>query len=107
MAGAQGRPRSFPDSDRREGFRGMKVHRLRVAGWFLGVSVASGALIAGLALPVVGGAAVAATKAADDYQNLPADLPLVPPAAASVLLAGDGTRIATFYDQDRISEPLA
>jgi len=80
---------------------------LRVAGWFLGVSVVGGALLAGLALPVVGGAAVATTRAADDYQKLPADLPTVPPAAASVLLDGAGNRIATFYDEDRISVPLS
>jgi membrane peptidoglycan carboxypeptidase len=81
--------------------------RLRVTGWFLGISVVSGALVMGAVIPVVGAAAIATTKAADYYENLPAELPTVPPAAASVLLAADGTRIATFYDEDRISVPLS
>jgi membrane peptidoglycan carboxypeptidase len=81
--------------------------RWRVAGWFLGTSVVSGALVMGLMLPVVGSAAIAATKAADYYEKLPSQLPTVPPAAASVLLAADGTRIATFYDEDRIAVPLS
>jgi membrane peptidoglycan carboxypeptidase len=80
---------------------------LRAAGWFLGVSVVSGALVMGAVLPMVGSAAIATTKAADYYEGLPADLPTIPPAAASVLLAADGTRIATFYDEDRISVPLS
>jgi membrane peptidoglycan carboxypeptidase len=91
--------RRFRRLDRGRGFR--------VAGRFVGVSAVSGALMLGAVLPIVGGAAIAATKAADYYDNLPADLPTVPPAAASVLLAADGTRIATFYDEDRISVPLS
>jgi membrane peptidoglycan carboxypeptidase len=73
---------------------------------FLGVCALSGALVAGIALPVVGTAAVSAKHFAQEFQALPSDLETRPPAQASVVLASDGTRIATFYDENRVNVPL-
>ena len=74
---------------------------------FLGVCLLAGALCAGLALPVVGGGALAAKSAAEDFQALPEKIELVPPAEASIVLAADGTRIASFYDENRVAVPLS
>jgi len=74
---------------------------------FLGVCVLAGALVAGMLLPLVGTGAVAAKHFAEDFQALPSDIETRPPAQASVVLASDGTRIATFYDENRVAVPLA
>ncbi len=69
---------------------------------FVLVSVVSGVLVAGLALPVVGSVGLVARTASDSYQAIP-DV-LMPPALPqqSILLAADGSRLATFYDENRI-----
>ncbi len=77
-----------------------------IAG-FLGVCVLAGALVAGIMLPLVGTGAVAAKHFAEDFQELPSDIETRPPAQASVVLADDGTRIATFFDENRVAVPLA
>ncbi|WP_019873981.1 transglycosylase domain-containing protein [Sporichthya polymorpha] len=77
-----------------------------IAG-FLGACVLAGAMVAGMLLPLVGTGAVAAKKLAEDFQELPSDIETRPPAQASVVLAADGTRIATFYDENRVAVPLA
>ncbi len=74
---------------------------------FLGVCVLAGALVAGILLPLVGTGAVAAKHFAEDFQELPSDIETRPPAQASVVLADDGTRIATFFDENRVAVPLA
>ncbi len=75
-------------------------------GGFVGACVVSGALVAGIALPLVGTTAVAAKALADDFQALPSDIQTKPPAQASVLLASDGTQIARFYDENRVNVRL-
>ncbi len=69
---------------------------------FVAVSMVSGVLVAGLALPVVGSVGLAARAASDSFQDIP-DV-LQPPALPeqSVLLAADGSRLATFYSENRI-----
>src|ERR1700742_4736250 len=79
--------------------------RTKVTG-FLGVCVLSGSMMAGILMPVVGTGAVAANRLAKDFQALPSDLSTVPPAQASVILAEDGTRIGSFYDENRVDVPL-
>jgi membrane peptidoglycan carboxypeptidase len=87
--------------------RSVRRGRPRPVAGFLTVCVLAGGLVAGLALPLVGGAAVAAKTAAQDFQALPSDLQAGTPAQASVVLASDGTRIATFYDENRVAVPLS
>ncbi|MGH8891694.1 MAG: transglycosylase domain-containing protein [Actinomycetes bacterium] len=92
------RPRSGPAPD--SGFM------TRVA-LFLGVSVLSGLLVAGLALPLVGGAGLVARDSADGFLSLPAELEIPPLPERSRILAADGSMIATFYHENRVSVPLS
>jgi membrane peptidoglycan carboxypeptidase len=73
----------------------------------MGVCLTAGALCAWLALPVIGGGALAAKTAAEDFNELPSDIELKQPAEASVVLAADGTRIASFWDENRVAVPLS
>jgi len=73
---------------------------------FLGVSMLAGVLLAALALPLVGSAGLTAKAAADDFQALPADIETRPLPQRSRILAADGTLVATFYEENRVSVPL-
>jgi len=74
---------------------------------FIGVSVLSGALAAGLAVPFAGFAGRGSQKVAETVQNLPRELEVDPVAVRSRILAADGTLIATLYEQNRVPVPLA
>jgi membrane peptidoglycan carboxypeptidase len=69
---------------------------------FVLVSVISGVLVAGLALPFVGTLGLAARTASDSYQEIPDVLQPPPLPQQSILLAADGSRLATFYAENRI-----
>ena len=87
-----------------------RVARLSIAksvGVLVAVSVVAGILMAGMLLPFVGGAGLAARSATTAFAKLPADLKRSPLPQVSTLLAANGTRIATFYDQDRVIVPLS
>src|ERR1700722_4148114 len=71
------------------------------------VSIVAGILMAGMLLPFVGGVGLAARTATTDFANLPADLKRPPLPQESTVLAANGKKIATFYDQDRQSVPLS
>ena len=73
---------------------------------FLGISVLSGVLVAGLALPLVGALGLAARQSADGFQALPAELEIPPVPERSRILASDGSLIATFYEENRVVVPL-
>ena len=76
-------------------------------GLLLALSVVGGLLVAGLALPVVGGFGYAAKNTNDALQNLPTALDEVPLAQHSVLLAADGSTLATLAGaEDRVIVPL-
>ena len=73
---------------------------------FLGVSVLAGVLTAGVALPVLGGAGLVAQKGAEGFESLPAELETPPLPERSRILAADGSLIATFFFENRVSIPL-
>jgi membrane peptidoglycan carboxypeptidase len=73
---------------------------------FLVVSVLSGVLVAGLVLPVLGSAGLVARKSADGFEDLPAELDIPPLPERSRILASDGSLIANFFYENRISVPL-
>jgi membrane peptidoglycan carboxypeptidase len=73
---------------------------------FLVVSVLSGVLVAGLVLPVLGSAGLVARKSADGFEDLPAELNIPPLPERSRILASDGSLIANFFYENRISVPL-
>ncbi|HEX4699590.1 MAG TPA: transglycosylase domain-containing protein [Actinomycetes bacterium] len=74
---------------------------------FVLVSVLCGLLVAGVTLPLVGGLGLAARGGADGFESLPAELTIPPLAERSRILASDGSLIATFYAENRISVPLS
>ncbi|MDX6236008.1 MAG: hypothetical protein QOG10_823 [Kribbellaceae bacterium] len=73
---------------------------------FLGVSVLSGALAAGLAIPFAGLAGFGTEKTAQTLQSLPQELTTDPLAVKSRIVAADGTWIANLYEQNRVPVKL-
>src|SRR3954447_7619157 len=74
---------------------------------FLAVSVLSGVLVAGLVLPVLGGVGLIARKSSDGFEELPAELAIPPLPERSRILASDGSLIANFFFENRVSVPLS
>jgi membrane peptidoglycan carboxypeptidase len=74
---------------------------------FLAVSVLSGALAAGLAIPFAGLAGIGSEKVVETVQTLPRELEIEPVAVRSRILAADGTLIATLYEQNRVPVSLS
>ena len=76
-------------------------------GLLIVLSLIGGLLLAGLALPVVGGFGWAAKRTNDALQNLPDSLIENPLAQHSVMLAADGSTLAVLAGaEDRIVVPL-
>ena len=75
-------------------------------GLFVLVSLVAGMLVAGAALPFVGGAGVATRTAIESYESLPSQLTTPPLPQRSRILAADGSVLATIYEQNRIEVPL-
>jgi len=76
-------------------------------GLFVLVSLVAGMLVAGAALPFVGGAGVATRTAIEDYESLPSQLITPPLPQRSRILAADGSVLATIYEQNRVEVPLS
>jgi membrane peptidoglycan carboxypeptidase len=74
---------------------------------FLGVSVLSGALAAGLAIPFAGLAGFTTEKTSETLQDLPQQFDEVPLKQKSQIFAADGTLIATLAEQNRVPVKLS
>ncbi|MFC6239441.1 transglycosylase domain-containing protein [Longivirga aurantiaca] len=74
---------------------------------FVLVSAVAGVLVAGAALPFVGGVGVATRSAIESYESLPTQLTAPPLPQRSRILANDGSVLATIYEQNRIEVPLS
>ncbi|GAA3640686.1 transglycosylase domain-containing protein [Microlunatus ginsengisoli] len=70
------------------------------------ISVLAGVLIAGLFIPVAGLAGVSSKVAADELDNLPAELATPTPPTRSKVLMANGKVLAYFYDENRIPVKL-
>ncbi len=70
------------------------------------VSVLTGLLLAGAALPVVGGLGLSAKAGADEFLVLPDELVTSDLDQRSRILAADGTRIAVLYRENRVETQL-
>ncbi|MDQ1463752.1 MAG: hypothetical protein QOC73_693, partial [Actinomycetota bacterium] len=72
------------------------------------LAVLVGALVAGVAMPAVGGAGIAVRDAIGNitFAELPASLQSPPLSQRSVILANDGSQLATFYYENRQSVEL-
>ncbi|OEU95512.1 transglycosylase domain-containing protein [Streptomyces oceani] len=71
------------------------------AAKFLGVSVLSGAVLAGLALPGAGLAGLAAKGSVESFDEIPTDLKRPPLSQRTTILDADGEEIAKVYSRDR------
>ncbi|MET9271638.1 transglycosylase domain-containing protein [Kribbella sp. NPDC003557] len=71
------------------------------------MSVLSGALAAGLAVPFAGFAGRGSEQVAETVQSLPREFESDPLAVRSRILAADGTLVATLYEQNRVPVPLS
>jgi membrane peptidoglycan carboxypeptidase len=77
---------------------GSTTHR---AAKFLGVTVLAGAVMAGLALPAVGGLGLAAKGTVQGFDEIPANLKRPPLSQRTRILDAHGGKIATVYSRDR------
>lgn len=69
---------------------------------FLLVSGVGGFLMAGMAVPFVTAAGTVANSTTGLFNELPAELRIDKPSEQSIMLAGDGSVLATFYADNRI-----
>jgi membrane peptidoglycan carboxypeptidase len=68
--------------------------------------VVAGVLAALIAFSTLGMLGVSARDGADWFQSVPADIRTPPVPQRSVILAADGSKIATFYYENRVDVPL-
>ncbi|GAA0459790.1 transglycosylase domain-containing protein [Streptomyces stramineus] len=78
----------------------------RQAAKFLGVSVLSGAVLAGLALPAVGAFGLAAKGSVEGFDEIPASMKTPPLSQRTTILDAKGGEIAKVYSRDRTVVPL-
>src|SRR4051812_16517442 len=79
---------------------------LGLLGAFVVTSMAGGVLAAGLAMPAVGASGVLTKNSVTFFDSLPSELTQPPLAEASRLLAADGSRITTFFEENRVNKDL-
>ncbi len=73
---------------------------------FFAVSVLAGLLLAGLAVPFTALASSGTKFAAESLEYLPAELETPPLSERSEVLMADGSKLATFYEENRVYKPL-
>jgi len=93
-----------PASERRRPSAAASIARLAL---FVVVSMLAGVLVAGTALPFIGGIGVAARGAFQGYESLPDQLTTPPLPQSSRILDADGHLLATIYEQNRVEVPLS
>ncbi len=74
---------------------------------FLGVSVLSGALAAGLVIPFAGLAGFGTEKTSDTLEKLPTELKTGPLPVRSRIVTADGKQVAWLYDENRVAVSLS
>ena len=73
-----------------------------LVGAILGMCLIGGTLLAGLIMPIATTSGTGANAVTAMFEESPDDLGFVQPSEQSVLLASDGSQIATFYTENRI-----
>ncbi|MFJ9933120.1 transglycosylase domain-containing protein [Streptomyces virginiae] len=76
------------------------------AAKFLGVSVLSGVVLAGMAIPAAGALGLAAKGTVEGFDEIPANLKTPPLSQRTTILDTEGGLIATVYSRDRQVVPL-
>ncbi|WP_049573774.1 transglycosylase domain-containing protein [Streptomyces sp. SBT349] len=79
---------------------------MQQAAKFLGVSVLSGAVLAGIALPAVGALGLAARGTMDGFDEIPSMMERPPLSQRTTILDADGEKIADYYYRNRTVVPL-
>ncbi|MFM9135695.1 MAG: transglycosylase domain-containing protein, partial [bacterium] len=92
--------------ERASGARGPFGALLRLVG-FLIVAVTAGAVVATMVLPLAAGAGLITRGAVESFESLPDKLDAPELPERSVILAADGSVLATIYYQNRIEVPLS
>ncbi len=69
---------------------------------FVLVAALGGVLTAGLLMPAVGAAGTVSNASTKLFEDLPSELAIPEPSQQSVILAADGSTIASFYMENRI-----
>lgn len=97
-----------PDSSSRGGRSapGVVIQSLYLLLGMLALSATAGALIAAFFLPAVGFTSSAARDGVELFDSFPEELETAPLNEASRIEASDGSLLATFYSENRISVPL-
>lgn len=85
----------------------MRSTYARVIGLITILSVIMGVMIAGTLLPVLATIGVVTNGSLNGYNGIPSTLTKPPLPQRTVVLAADGTKIATLYYQDRIEVPIS
>ena len=86
-----------------------RITPLGVVGRLLALAVGSvvaGVIVGLMLLPFAGAAGVITRDVISDFESLPASLSTPPLPERSVILASDGSLLATLYYQNRVEVPL-
>jgi len=75
-------------------------------GLMVAVSAVLGLVVAGLAVPFAGVAGLGARNVAKGMDDLPEELETQPLSQRTTILDADGNRIASLYDENRVTVPL-
>ncbi|MFJ4848980.1 MULTISPECIES: transglycosylase domain-containing protein [unclassified Streptomyces] len=89
------------------GTRGGGISTAQQAAKFLGVSVLSGVVLAGIALPAAGALGLSAKGTAAGFDSLPGELKRPPLSQSTQILDSKGGLIATVYSRDRKVVPIS
>ena len=79
---------------------------LGLIGAFIVGSIGAGAIVGLMLMPFAGAAGVVTRDLVTDFESLPASLSTPPLPERSVILASDGSLLATLYYQNRVEVPL-
>ncbi|MFD7454049.1 transglycosylase domain-containing protein [Kitasatospora sp. NPDC059827] len=97
--------RNSADSDDARPARRSPVRLARLGATFVGVSVVSGVLLAGLVLPVAGGLGLTAKSTAEGFDDISDDFKTPPLTQATQVFDAKGGLIAKVYERDRTVLP--
>ncbi|MFF7588758.1 transglycosylase domain-containing protein [Kitasatospora purpeofusca] len=90
-----------PEDETPQPTRSAPLRLVRHGATFLGVSVVSGALLAGMALPAVGALGLSAKNTAEGFDDIPDDFRTPPLTQATQIFDAKGGLIAKVYERDR------
>ncbi|MFM1966763.1 MAG: hypothetical protein RL134_2488 [Actinomycetota bacterium] len=100
-------PLTPPEPTRARGAAARPLAALGRLGVFLLVALVAGAVAAAMVLPVAAATGLLTRGAIDSFESLPSQLDAPDLPERSVILAADGSVMATIYYQNRVEVPLS